>query len=268
MINDFKNIHTKFNIIDSHMLLGYIYYFNMVNDNDDKIIETLKTFGMKKAICSHLTSLSGEVTIGNNNLLKCIQKYRDFLYGLLVYNPNFPEESISSFKKYFKEANCVGIKMHPTMHLCYPTDEKYNKLWEFATELDMPILSHSWNPNVANKTQKFSDPFLFEEIVKKYPDIKIIFAHAAGRGDYQFKIIDLLDKYKNFYVDFSGDSFPPGLIKRYVDTLGSQRLLFGSDMPLIDIRFHISNILDAAITDFDRKNIFSINSHNLFGIKL
>lgn len=77
----------------------------------------------------------------------------------------------------------------------------------------------------------------------------------------------MLEKYSNLHVDFAGDSFIPGLIEEYVKSVSSDRLLFGTDMPWADVRYHLINVLEANIEEKDRKNIFEINACRLFNIK-
>jgi predicted TIM-barrel fold metal-dependent hydrolase len=79
-------------------------------------------------------------------------------------------------------------------------------------------------------------------------------------------VIDLLERHENLYVDFAGDIFTPGLIEEYVMRIGSERLLFGTDMPWIDVRFYISDFLASKISNGDKANIFGLNAIRLFNI--
>lgn len=266
MENSLKNSLKYYQIIDSHLHLGYLASLNMPSNSEDNVIELLKSFGIKKAICAHHASLA-TVEFGIIKLFESLDRYKGFLYGYLVFNPNFAEASLNVIKRYIYREDIVGVKIHPSWHFCYPTDPKYDEFWKLATAKNIVVLTHSWNPNVPNRAQKFSDPFLFEEVVKKYPDLKLILAHAGGRGKYLYKVIYLLEKYSNLYVDFAGDSFIPGLIEEYVNSVGSDRLLFGTDMPWADVRYHLINVLEADIGEKDRKNIFGINACRLFNIK-
>lgn len=119
---------------------------------------------------------------------------------------------------------------------------------------------------MANKAQKFRDPFLFVDILIKHPGLRLILAHDGGRGSYPYKVIGLLEQHPNLYEDFAGDIFEPGLIEAYVERVGSGRLLFGTDMPWLDIRFYIINILCADISGDDKINILGFNSSKLFKI--
>ena len=267
ILDNLENKVKEYFIIDSHLHLGSPAYLYLPSNNTDAVINLLKRFGVKKAICSNHASFFS-IRFGLNELLQILEKYRDFLFGYFVYNPNFDSISLKLLKECLDYIHIAGIKIHPSWHQCYPGDKKYEKFWNLAQEKQIPVLTHSWNPEVANKMQKFSDPFLFEKIIKQYPDLKLILAHAGGRGNMLYKVITLMEKYENLYVDFAGDIFVPGLLEKYVKKVGSERLLFGTDMPWTDIRFHLSNILNLELNQNDIRNILGLNAIKLFKIKL
>lgn len=255
----------KYRIIDCHLHLGNLAYLNMPSGRDDKIIEVLKKNGIDNAVFSHHGSLS-KVEDDFSDVFESLERYKGFLFAYLVYNPNHSRLFLEAIKKHIDHPNVLGIKIHPSWHQCYPYDERYADFWEYTSDNGIVVLTHSWNPNVPNKAQKYSDPHFFEDISKRYPDQKIILAHAGGRGEYFFKVLDILERRSNLYVDFAGDTFVPNIIDKYVKRIGSERILFGTDMPWIDVRYHLSTVIHAAITEEDKKNILHANAQKLFGL--
>ncbi len=262
-----EDLAKNYLIIDSHLHLGALPYLYMPSNTEENIVNLLKKIGVKKAICSNHGSLS-TVNYGLGELFESLDRYGDFLYGYLVFNPNFENDSLKSIEKNFKKNHIVGIKIHPSWHLCYPHDKKYERFWDFAAKNEIPVLTHSWDPEAPNKSQKFSDPYGFENIIKKYPDLRLTLAHAGGRGKMLYNVMSLMEKYQNLYVDFAGDIFVPGLIEEYIKRVGSERLLFGSDMPWVDIRFHLAHVLNLDIAEDDKKNILGLNALKLFDLKI
>ena len=263
IIEQLKN----FTIIDTHLHLGYLSGLNIPQEPDGYIMEQFKKYGVKKAIFSHHAALSS-IDFGLAKTIEALEKYKGMLYAYLVFNPNFAKKSLGIIKECINHEAVVGVKIHPSWHACYPYDERYLEFWKYADSNGIVVLTHTWNPNVPNKSQKFSDPVFFEKIAADNPDVKIILAHAGGRGEYFYKVIDLLKRNKNLYVDFAGDIFEPFLIKSYVDSVGSSKLLFGTDLPWVDLRYYLSNILNSQITDSDRQNILGLNALKLFGPKI
>jgi uncharacterized protein len=72
-----------------------------------------------------------------------------------------------------------------------------------------------------------------EEVAIAFPDIQIVIAHPSW--PWQDEAISLAMHKPNIWIDLSGWSpkyFPPQLVQ-YANTLLKDRILFGSDYPLI-----------------------------------
>jgi hypothetical protein len=240
---------------------------NIPQEPDGQIMEQFKKYGVKKAIFSHHAALSS-IDFGLARTLKALEKYKGMLYAYLVFNPNFAKKSLDIIREYISHEAVAGVKIHPSWHSCYPYDERYVKFWKYADSNGTVVLTHTWNPNAPNRSQKFSDPVFFEKIAAGHPDVKIILAHAGGRGEYFYKTIELIERNENLYVDFAGDIFEPFLIKSYVNRVGSDKLLFGTDLPWVDMRYYLSNIINSQIADTDMRKIFGLNALKLFGPKI
>ncbi len=256
-------INKNYEIIDTHLHLGELAYFNTGGNTDRQIIELIEKLKVKKAVFSHHGALS-TVGLGFDKTVTILKKYRGFLFAYLVFNPNYCRKTLDTIKSNIENDGFVGVKIHPSWHKVYPYDKKYKLFWEYADANNLVVLTHSWNPHVANKDQKFSDPFFFKDILEKYGGIKLILAHSGGRGDYLYRTIELLKQFDNLYVDFAGDIFLSGLLENYVKEVGSSRILFGTDMPWSDIRYHIIRVEDSDLSKKDKNNIFSGNAKKLF----
>ena len=78
-----------------------------------------------------------------------------------------------------------------------------------------------------------SNPMLLEDVAIAFPDIQIVIAHPSW--PWQDEAISLAMHKPNIWIDLSGWSpkyFPPQLVQ-YANTLLKDRILFGSDFPLI-----------------------------------
>jgi predicted TIM-barrel fold metal-dependent hydrolase len=74
---------------------------------------------------------------------------------------------------------------------------------------------------------------LLEDVAIAFPDIDIVVAHPSW--PWQDEAISLAMHKPNIWIDLSGWSpkyFPPQLVQ-YANTLLKDRILFGSDFPLI-----------------------------------
>jgi uncharacterized protein len=267
-----NNLVKDFKIIDTHVHVGK-YAALFINESyEDLAMQAALNLNFKKIIVTH-HSFFINLEIGINETLKIIKKNKDFIYGYVVYNPNHIEKSLKIIEEFFNKnntdsisKNIVGIKMHPEEHQCSINDSGYESLWKIASEKDIPILSHTWNPNVANKNQKFADALFFEKVATTHPGLKIILGHAGAKDYYYYEVIKMLKRCtsKNIFVDLAGDIFYSGMIELFVKEIGSQRVLFGTDIPWCDPLYQIINIINSDISDRDRENIFFNNAAGIF----
>ena len=80
---------------------------------------------------------------------------------------------------------------------------------------------------------KLSNPMLLDDVAADFPDLTIIMAHPSF--PWQDEALAVATHKPNVYIDLSGWSpkyFPPQLV-RYANSLLQDKVLFGSDYPLI-----------------------------------
>jgi len=244
------------------------YVSSFVNsDFEARLCNEVKKLNFVKVIVIH-NSFFFEPDKGLRLTLDFIRSNPGFASGYLVYNPHYIEKSVNIIKDNFGRNGIVGVKMHPEDHRCYITDEKYEPLWKIAIEKNIPVLSHTWNPDVASSSQKYADALLFESIAKKYPGLKVILGHAGAKDYYYYKVIKMLKKNidKNIFIDIAGDIFYRGMVELFVSEIGSEKILFGSDSPWTDPLLTLLSVLRANISKKDKQNIFYNNAADLFNL--
>ena len=272
-MNSFKDLSLSdykiedFKIIDTHIHVGRFtgsFVNSSYEDNQSKVVKSLC---FEKILFIH-NSFFTDMDLGIKNTLDFLNKNPGFAYAYLVYNPHYIEKSLNLIDAYFGRNKIIGIKIHPEEHQVFITDKRYEKLWRTASEKNIPILSHTWNPNVASKLQKYADALLFEEVANRHPELKIILGHAGAKDYYYFKVIDMMkkNKGKNLFVDISGDIFYRGMLELFVEKLGSTNILFGTDSPWADPLLTVLYVLDSKISVEDKENIFYNNAAALFNI--
>jgi uncharacterized protein len=254
----------KFKIIDSHMHLGVAANTLYYNYSDDRVIELEKKLNVKYAICSPIIGIFGDLDAQIEKVLEMQKKFKETIYWQLVYILEQSEKSIEVIEKYKNKINFAGIKMYSVGSEVTLDDKKYYPLWEYAVANDIVVAAHTWSPYTENPKQFYGNPLLFESVLNNFPKLKVLLVHSGGKADFYDEVIELVKKYETLYMDFSGDCFYPPVFKKVINRTGRGRALFGTDMPMMDIRYHISNLITADISDADKEDIFYNNASNLF----
>jgi len=105
-----------------------------------------------------------------------------------------------------------------------------------------------------------------EYIIQKFPQATIVFPHFGDDHEYDhiFKRIDLVAKNSNCYLDTSGYGHDHmGMLEYAVKTIGSERVLFGSDFSINDPSTVIARIEHSFLTEEQKKKVLSENLKDL-----
>jgi predicted TIM-barrel fold metal-dependent hydrolase len=112
-----------------------------------------------------------------------------------------------------------------------------------------------------------SNPMLLEDVAMAFPDMQIIVAHPSW--PWQDEALSLALHKPNVWIDLSGWSpkyFPPQLVQ-YANTLLKDRILFGSDFPLITPERWMADFEEAGFKDKVKPLILKENAKRLLGLQ-
>jgi len=135
------------------------------------------------------------------------------------------------------------------------SDPMHDKYWEYADNNQLLVLSHTWGGSKFNGYQEA------DKILSKYSNLTFIAGHSF-HGDWD-KAIELVKKYPNIYLELTAVLDDRGPLDLFIEEIGSERILFGTDLPWFSTHHGIGAVLSAEMTDDDRRNIFYRN-----GVKL
>ena len=166
-----------------------------------------------------------------------------------------------------------GFKFHPTMQGFYPNDRMAYPLYEAIAEAGSIALFHTGQTGVGSGMPggngmrlKYSNPMYIDDVAVDFPEMKIILAHPSF--PWQEEALSVATHKPNVYIDLSGWSpkyFPPILV-RYANTLLQDKMLFGSDWPVITPDRWLSDFSKIDIRDEVRPKILKANARKLLGM--
>ena len=111
-----------------------------------------------------------------------------------------------------------------------------------------------------------SNPMLLEDVAIDFPDMQIVIAHPSW--PWQDEALSLAMHKPNIWIDLSGWSpkyFPPQLVQ-YANTLLRDRMLFGSDFPLIQPDRWLKDFAEAGFKPDVHPLILKDNAVRLLGL--
>lgn len=203
-----------------------------------------------------LMPYGGDVARGNEEALKMAGQHADVCFWA-VLNPCLRETYIQ-VETLLEHARCAGIKIHPREHR-YDIRNWGDPVFEFAADRKALVLTHSGHPG--------SDPEDFVPFLNRFGNARLILAHLGNdhEGEYTRQAHAVRSAlHGNVYVDTSSmKSMMSGLVEWAVQTLGADRLLFGTDSPLYFTASQKARIEHAEIGDAAKRAILYDNAARL-----
>jgi hypothetical protein len=114
----------------------------------------------------------------------------------------------------------AGLKLHPTLDGYRADDRRLDPYLDAAAEAGRPVACHS-APGDA-------DPRYISRLAERHPDVPLILYHTyLGPADGRRRAVGHALRLRNLYLETSWCRWE--VVARFVDRLGPDRVLFGSD---------------------------------------
>ncbi|MGE3288088.1 MAG: amidohydrolase family protein [Pseudonocardia sp.] len=212
-------------------------------------------------------SSTGHPAVSNEEIADAAAANPDVLIPFASIDPAKGRAGARTFRRLVQERGMRGIKFHPSLQDFAPNDSSAYPLLEVAQELGVPALFHTGQtgigaglPGGGGIRLSLSNPMLLDDVAVDFPDLTIIMAHPSF--PWQDEALAVATHKPGVYIDLSGWSpkyFPPQLV-RYANTLLQDKVLFGSDYPLITPDRWLADFAKLDIKDHVRPKILKENA--------
>ncbi len=244
-------------VYDMHGHMGAHYAIYMKRCEADDMVKHMRRIGVKKLVFSHHKVLFGSMR--NAEVIEICKRHPDILRAYVGIVPKYPDdikEDLALFDKWAPYA--VGLKFLAGYYNIPVTDKSWAYALDFANERGIPVLNHTWGGNNCNNGPKML------EIAQKYPNAKFFMGHSIyGDWDYAERVVK--ETPGNVWLELTAIPGELGKVEMLAQRVGSDRLLYGTDMPWFDEYQAVGGILAAELSDDDKRNILYRNAESILG---
>lgn len=167
-----------------------------------------------------------EPYLDTSRILNLISEYKERL--LVFCSINFKEPDCLKSIEGYLQLPVVGLKIYPAVQKIDPREAIVFNILQIAQERKIPVFFHSGSFPFEIGERTYNDVNLLEPLLSQFSELKIILGHI-GWDQYE-KTIKLAKDHKNVFVETSWQ--PSKIIRKAIDELGPERVVFGSDWPL------------------------------------
>ncbi|WP_082599653.1 amidohydrolase family protein [Nocardioides sp. Root151] len=201
-------------------------------DDDDVLVETLRSFGVRRFSALAYAHKPDMAEFLNEWSAGFADRHPEALRCGTFY----PEPGAAAYVRKRIEAGVELFKVHVQVGAFHVTDPLLDEAWGVLAEARTPIVLHAGSGPVPTE---FTGPGPVEELLRRHPDLALVMAHM-GAPEYA-EFLSMAERYDNVRLDTTmafteffeemGGRYPPGLLPRLADL--ADKVLLGSDFPNI-----------------------------------
>jgi hypothetical protein len=206
----------------------------------------------------------------NDYIIEAINKYPDRLVGLAIVNPVSGKACDAELDRCFS-AGLKGIGEISADAQGFRLDDERTagRLAKAAHDAGLFLLLHvnedvgHFYPGKTPTTPAAIYPFL-----EKFGDVTCVLAHWGG-GMFFYELMPEVAKVtSNVYYDMAASPFlyRPEVYKVAIDIVGSGRVLFGTDYPLLRMRRHLDELEKVGLAKDEMDAILGNNAKAMLGL--
>ncbi len=242
--------------IDVHCVLGSSASEKMEITSEQELIDSLDYYSIDKAIVIHSMARDSDPISGNEKLLDWTRREVK-LIPCFVLSPHYKYEiGWAETEQLLRKERIRFARIYPRLHGFTLHGAHTREIFEMAAKLHIHLLiDHSEIIDAHGK-----DMEIFESLLKEHPAVNVILTSVSHRNN--MVIYSYLENYPNFYVEFSAYANMLAY-EEAVQRFGSERLLWGTDMPFRMPGSAITMLSYADISMEDKENIAYKNIEKL-----
>lgn len=206
----------------------------------------------------------------NDYILQAVQRYPDRLIGFCCLNPT--REGAAAEAERCIDAGMAGIGELAFYGSDLGPDllDHLDPLMQFCRAKGIPTLLHTNEPIGFEYPGK--SPMTLGQIYRlgaRYPENTLIFAHWGG-GLFFYNLLkkEVKDNLRNVYFDTAASPFlyDQSIYRFAVSIIGREKILFGSDFPLLDPNRYLLEMEAAGLSEQDIRSISGLNAAKILNL--
>jgi predicted TIM-barrel fold metal-dependent hydrolase len=247
-------------VFDFHVHAGR--WGNKTADDDvGRILKAMDAAGVDR--CNVNCIFHGDAKRGNDIVSRLVAAHPDRFVGVAFVTPHYPGETVAELERAFDTLGMKSLKLYPTYFQRPIDDPGYLHIFEWCNERGVVIMSHS---SYVGDHDMLSNPHRFIALAQRYDRIRWVLAHSGNSAIGQKQAVEAAQECPNIYLETCTSFGEHGTIEYLVEGAGPDRVLYGSDIPLMDPRLQVGRIVTADIPDEVKLKVLGLNAIKLLGL--
>ena len=234
----------------------------------EELLASMDEAGIGLSVVLNIGWVGQELCVKTNDyILDSVSRYPTRLVGFCAIQPRAGDAAVAELERCAK-AGAKGIgELRSDVQGFDLTDEATMKpLVDAALQHDLIFLTHSSEPVGHEYPGKGSiTPDILYSFIMTFPNLKLVCAHWGGGLPFYALMPEVAKALTNVFFDTAATVFlyKPEIFEQMSHIIGSDRILFGTDYPLMHQNRVIAQIQSSRLPEEDKARILGANAQEL-----
>ena len=241
----------------------------------EEMIEKMEEAGIDKAFL--IAALTGRVGLPGcyhmpySVVADACSKYPEHFYGLAGIDPFEGMNGVRAFEDAIKNMGFVGAHLYPHWYELAPDHAKYYPFYAKCCELNVPIqmqVGQSMVYSQEYRTKSVGQPIALDAVACDFPELKLIGIHVGI--PWHDEMISMAWKHENIFIgcDAHRPKYWPKSFIHYLNSYGQDKIIFGTDFPVLEFKKTIDDIDALGLKSEVRKKLLRDNVIRVYGLDI
>ena len=239
----------------------------------EEIIEKMEEAGIDKAFLiaarAGRVGLPGCYHMPYSVVADACAQYPERFYGLAGIDPFEGMDGVRAFEDAIKNMGFVGAHLYPHWYELAPDHAKYYPFYAKCCELNVPIqmqVGQSMVYSQEYRTKSVGQPIALDAVACDFPELKLIGIHVGI--PWHDEMISMAWKHENIFIgcDAHRPKYWPKSFIHYLNSYGQDKIIFGTDFPVLEFKKTIDDIDALGLKSEVRKKLLRDNVIRVYGL--
>jgi predicted TIM-barrel fold metal-dependent hydrolase len=223
----------------------------------------LRAAGVDRALVSAWYGPEGAL-ISNDEVESFVRAAPDVLVGVASVDLARPMQAVRELRRAVKQLGLRALRVLPWLWNLPPNDRRYYPLYAECVELGIPFCLQVGHTGPMRPSEPGRPIPYLDEVALDFPELVIVGGHIGF--PWTDEMISLATKYPNVYIDTSAYKVKryPASLREYMKGHGRNKILFGSNYPMVAPADCLSSLDELGLDDETRRLFLGENAKRVF----
>jgi predicted TIM-barrel fold metal-dependent hydrolase len=201
---------------------------------------------------------------------RAVKQHPDRFHGMAGLDPYEGMKGVQALERAVEELGFIGAHFYPHWYELAPDHAKWYPYYAKCCELDVPVqmqVGQSMIYDPSYPVRSVGRPITLDAVACDFPELRLVGIHVGI--PWTDEMIAMAWKHPNVYIgcDAHSPKYWPESFVRYVNSYGQDKVLFGTDFPILDFERTREEIEALGLKPEAKKKLLRENAVRVYKLK-